>query len=371
MKTLLKGGTVFQNGRFSRVDVLADSGVVVDIQPDLPESSGDLVFFLHGAHLLPGLADIHVHFRQPGAGYKETISTGTAAAAHGGFTLVCPMPNVDPPPDTPAHLEQQLTIIRRDARVPTVPYACITLGRQGRQLVDMAALAGQVAGFSDDGGGVQSDDMMRAAMRAAAACGAVICAHCEDDSLVKGGVIHAGAFAAAHGFAGIASESEWRQIERDIALVAETGARYHICHVSTKEGVALVRAAKKRGLPVSCETAPHYLCFCDEDLQDDGRFRMNPPIRAREDQEALIAGVADGTIEVIATDHAPHSAEEKSGGLAASLMGVVGLETALAACYTQLVLGGHLSLEALVQRMSIGPRQVLGLAPVAIAVGQP
>ncbi|NLW78640.1 MAG: dihydroorotase [Ruminococcaceae bacterium] len=371
MKTLLKGGMVFRDGVFLQQDVLIENGIVVSLQPDVPEQSGDLVFFLPGCHLLPGLADIHVHLREPGFSYKETFSTGTLAAARGGFTLVCAMPNVTPPPDTPEHLAVQQQLIAENAVVPVLPYGCLTLGRAGHKVCDIAAMAAGVAGFSDDGSGVQEDAVMRKAMQAAARAGALVCVHCEDDSLLQGGVVHAGAWAKAQGLPGIASASEWQPIARDIALAAETGARYHVCHVSTKEGVALVRGAKARGLKVSCETAPHYLYFCDEDLRDDGRFRMNPPIRSRADQEALLAGVADGTIEVIATDHAPHSAEEKGRGIAGSLMGVVGLETALAACYTKLVLGGYITLETLVRRMATAPRRLVGQPDNAIAVGAP
>lgn len=360
---------------FERRDVLLSDGIVIrianDISPDSPDLMGGRVFFLPGCHLLPGLCDVHVHFRVPGNPEKETVATGTRAAAAGGFTAVCAMPNLSPAPDSLEHLAVQQQLIKKDALVQVLPYGCITQGRLGKQLVDMPALAGRVAGFSDDGSGVQGNAMMREAMLLAKSCGSFICAHCEDESLLHGGVIHAGGYAQSHGLPGIASESEWGQLKRDLELAQATGARYHACHMSTRESVQLLREAKAKGLPVSGETAPHYLMFCDDDLQDDGGFKMNPPIRAKEDREALLQAVADGTLEVIATDHAPHTAEEKSRGLAASLNGVVGLETSFAACYTTLVKSGRMPLHTLVQRMSTTPRQLVGLANNAIAEGQP
>ena len=305
---------------------------------------------------------MHVHLREPGFSEKETIATGTAAAAHGGYTTVCPMPNLNPAPDSPEHLEAELALIRRDAVVRVLPYGSITRGQKGRgELVDFGALAGEVVGFSDDGRGVQGEELMAEAMRRAAAVGKPIVAHCEVDELLKGGYIHDGVYCREHGHKGICSESEWRQVERDIKLAAETGCQYHVCHVSTKESVELIRRAKAAGLKVSGETAPHYLLLCDEDLQEDGRFKMNPPLRSREDRAALIAGVADGTIEVIATDHAPHTAEEKSRGLAGSAMGIVGLECAFPLMYKYMVLPGTLTLEKLVALMSDNPRRIFGL----------
>ena len=271
---------------------------------------------LTGCHVLPGLVDVHVHLREPGFSEKETIATGTAAAAHGGYTTVCPMPNLNPAPDSPEHLEAELALIRRDAVVRVLPYGSITRGQKGRgELVDFGALAGEVVGFSDDGRGVQGEELMAEAMRRAAAVGKPIVAHCEVDELLKGGYIHDGVYCREHGHKGICSESEWGQIARDVRLAEETGCAYHVCHVSTKESVSIIREAKRRGVNVTCETGPHYLTFTEDDLQEDGRFKMNPPLRSREDRDALIEGLLDGTIDMIVTDHAPHSREEKARGL--------------------------------------------------------
>ena len=310
---------------------------------------------------LPGLADVHVHFREPGFSYKETIKTGSEAALAGGYTAVCTMPNLKPAPDSLENLRQQLDIIERDAVIKVIPYATITRQRLGHELVDYAALAPYVAGFSDDGSGVQDEDVMRAAMKGIAPTGKILAAHCEVNSLLRGGYIHDGEYARKNGHRGICSESEWREIERNIRLAAETSCRLHICHISTAESVALIRDARKAGIEVTCETGPHYLTFCDEDLQEHGRFKMNPPIRSRRDRDALVEGIVDGTIECIATDHAPHSADEKSRGLEKSAMGVVGLETALAAVYTTLVKPGIISLEKLVEIMSTNPRRIFGI----------
>ena len=315
-----------------------------------------------GALLSYGFADIHVHFREPGAPEKETILSGSLAAARGGYTTVCAMPNLDPVPDTEEHLQAELDIIRRDARIEVLPYCSITTGRKGLQLVDMGALKKSCAAFSDDGSGVQRDAMMRSAMEAAAREDVVIAAHCEDNTLLHGGYIHDGRYCAAHGHKGICSESEWGQIKRDLLLCEETGCRYHVCHISCAESVELIRQAKARGVRVTCETGPHYLSLCEDDLQEDGRFKMNPPLRRAEDREALIEGLRDGTIDAIATDHAPHSAEEKSRGLAGSAMGVVGLETAFAVVYTDLVLTGKVSLERVVEALTAGPRRAFRLA---------
>ena len=311
--------------------------------------------------IFPGFVDVHVHLREPGFSYKETIATGTAAAARGGYTAVCPMPNLDPVPDSPETLERQLDIIRRDARITVLPYGAITAGERGEVLADMEAMAPCVAGFSDDGRGVQSPDMMRAAMVKAKALGKPIAAHCEDNSLLKGGYIHDGEYARAHGHRGICSESEWGQIARDLELAHETGCAYHVCHISTRESVELIRKAKAAGVDVTCETAPHYLLLDDSMLREDGRFKMNPPLRDKEDREALLEGIVDGTIDMVATDHAPHSDEEKSRGLEKSLMGVVGLETAFPILYTYLVLPGVITLERLVGLMSINPRKRFGI----------
>ena len=310
---------------------------------------------------LPGFVDMHVHLREPGFSYKETIRTGTQAAAAGGFTTVCTMPNLDPVPDSPETLKIQTDIIERDAIINVIPFASITKGRRGDDLVDYSALAPLVAGFSDDGSGVQDAGVMREAMQEIAPTGKILAAHCEVNELLRGGYVHNSEHLLARGHKGICSESEWREIERDILLAKDTGCRLHICHLSTQEGVELVREAKRDGITVTAETAPHYLLFCDEDVREDGRFKMNPPIRCREDREALREGVADGTIDIVATDHAPHSHEEKCRGLQKSAMGVVGLETAFAAVYTTMVKSGIITLERLVQLMCIRPRQILGL----------
>ena len=318
-------------------------------------------FYVYSMVTLPAFADLHVHFREPGQTWKETIRTGSLAAARGGYTLVCAMPNLNPVPDSLEHLAVEQEAIDRDALIRVLPYGSITKGRQGRELVDFHALKGGCVAFSDDGSGVQSPEMMREAMRAAAAEDVIIAAHCEDNTLLRGGYIHDGRYCREHGHKGICSESEWGQIARDVELAAETGCRYHVCHISTVESVDIIRQAKKSGVKVTCETAPHYLTLCEDDLQEDGRFKMNPPLRTADDREALIEGLADGTIDVIATDHAPHSAEEKSKGLAGSAMGIVGLETAFPVLYTRLVRTGRLSLDRLVEALAIAPRRIFRL----------
>ena len=311
--------------------------------------------------IVPGLCDVHVHFREPGFSYKETIASGSAAAAHGGYTAVCTMPNLDPVPDSAEHLQVQLDAIKRGAAIKVLPYGAITVGEKGERLADMEAISDKVCAFSDDGKGVQNDEMMREAMTAAKRLGKIIAAHCEDNSLLFGGYIHDGEYARMHGHRGISSASEYKQIERDLRLAEETGCAYHVCHISTKESVELIRQAKARGVNVTCETAPHYLVLCDEDMQEDGRFKMNPPLRSREDKKALIEGIKDGTIDMIATDHAPHSAEEKGRGLEKSLMGVVGLETAFPVLYTELVMKNIITLDRLVELMSFKPKERFGI----------
>ena len=318
-------------------------------------------FYVYSMVTLPAFADLHVHFREPGQTWKETIRTGSLAAARGGYTLVCAMPNLNPVPDSLEHLAVEQEAIDRDALIRVLPYGSITKGRQGRELVDFHAHKGSCVAFSDDGSGVQRPEMMREAMRAAAAEDVIIAAHCEDNTLLRGGYIHDGRYCREHGHKGICSESEWGQIARDVELAAETGCRYHVCHISTVESVDIIRQAKKSGVKVTCETAPHYLTLCEDDLQEDGRFKMNPPLRTADDREALIEGLADGTIDVIATDHAPHSAEEKSKGLAGSAMGIVGLETAFPVLYTRLVRTGRLSLDRLVEALAIAPRRIFRL----------
>lgn len=324
-------------------------------------ADGGLLSAVENYIIVPGLCDVHVHFREPGFSYKETIASGSAAAAHGGYTAVCMMPNLDPVPDSAEHLQVQLDAIKRGAAIKVLPYGAITVGEKGEKLADMEAMSDKVCAFSDDGKGVQNDEMMREAMTAAKRLGKIIAAHCEDNSLLFGGYIHDGEYARMHGHRGISSASEYKQIERDLRLAEETGCAYHVCHISTKESVELIRQAKARGVDVTCETAPHYLVLCDEDMQEDGRFKMNPPLRSREDKKALIEGIKDGTIDMIATDHAPHSTEEKGRGLEKSLMGVVGLETAFPVLYTELVTKNIITLDRLVELMSFKPKERFGI----------
>ena len=311
--------------------------------------------------VFPGFCDVHVHFREPGFSYKETIASGSLAAARGGYTAVCTMPNLSPVPDSAEHLKMQTDIIARDAVIDVFPYAAITVGQKGEMLSDMEAMADACIAFSDDGRGVQSEDMMREAMKRAAAMGKMIVAHCEVNDLLHGGYIHDGAYAKAHGHKGICSESEYAQIERDLRLVKETGCAYHVCHISAKESVDLIRRAKAEGVNVTCETAPHYLVMDDSDLGEHGRFKMNPPLRSASDREALVAGIVDGTIDMIATDHAPHSAEEKAKGLAGSAFGIVGIETALPLVYTKLVKTGVITMERLMELLVYNARLRFGI----------
>ena len=329
-------------------------------QSDLP--LGSIASFDDSKYVtLPGFCDVHVHFREPGFCYKEDMETGSKAAAAGGYTAVCTMPNLNPVPDSVGHLAVQLEAIREKACIPVYPYGAITVAELGREMADLEGMAKDVIAFSDDGKGVQSDDMMREAMVRAKALGKMIVAHCEVNALLEGGYIHKGDYAAAHGHRGICSESEWKQIERDIALVRETGCAYHVCHISTKESVELIRKAKAEGLDVTCEVGPHYLVMDDGDLQEEGRFKMNPPLRSPADREALLAGLLDGTIDMVATDHAPHSAEEKSRGLEKSAFGIVGLETAFPILYTKLVKPGIMTMDTLLDRMVYAPRKRFGI----------
>ena len=353
---LLKGGKVFSGNLLRDTDILIRDGVIKELSSDLPVSDDAALVDATSLIVSPGLVDVHVHFREPGFTHKETIRTGSLAAARGGYTTVCTMPNLDPVPDSPAHLAVELDAIRRDAVVDVLPYCSITKGRLGRELVDMESLKDKCVAFSDDGSGVQDDAVMLEAMRTAASLDCMIAAHCELNSLLKGGYINEGAYSAAHGHKGICAESEWAQIARDLELSAKTGCRYHVCHISTARSVALIREAKASGVPVTCETAPHYLTLCEDDLMEDGRFKMNPPLRTASDREALIEGFRDGTVDVIATDHAPHAAEEKSRGLEGSAMGIVGLETAFPVLYSRLVTTGIISLERLLDAMSVRPR---------------
>ncbi len=327
--------------------LLADNGVLFFDSPEYV--------------VLPGFCDVHVHFREPGFSYKETIRTGSLAAARGGYTAVCTMPNLKPVPDSVEHMKEQLALIERDGLIRIYPYAAITVNEAGEELSDMEGLAPLAVAFSDDGRGVQDEGMMEAAMRRAKALGKMIVAHCEVNALLHGGYIHDGEYARAHGHRGISSESEYRQIERDLALAKKTGCAYHVCHISAKESVSLIRAAKREGVDVTCETAPHYLVMDEGDLMDEGRFKMNPPLRGKADREALVEGLLDGTIDMIATDHAPHSAEEKSRGLEKSAFGIVGLETAFSLLYTKLVKPGILTLDRLVELLSTAPRRRFSL----------
>lgn len=350
-----------RNGLIERADVYVVDGKIARVAADVQPTEGDKIYDCTGLTIMSGLVDLHVHLREPGFSSKETIATGTAAAAHGGFTTVCSMPNLAPAPDTMENLQQQLDIIERDAVIKVLPYATITRKRAGDELVNFAELKPYVAGFSDDGTGVQTEEVMRQAMVEAAKTDTIIAAHCEVDELLRGGYIHDGEYAAKNGHRGICSESEWKQVERDIELAAEAGCRYHVCHISTKQTVELIRQAKARGVKITCETGPHYLTMCDMDLKEEGRFKMNPPIRSAEDRDALIAGLQDGTIDVVATDHAPHTAEEKSRGLERSAMGVVGIETSFAVIYTKLVKAGIISLEKAVEVLAEAPRKIFNL----------
>ena len=371
MNLLLTGGAVFLNGSFQNMDLAIDQGRIVSVFPSLPKE-GFSVIELHNRLIVPGFVDVHVHLREPGFSYKETIYSGTSAAAAGGYTAVCAMPNLKPVPDSLENLRVQLDLIRKNAKVHVYPYGAITCGEKGEALADLAAMAPYVTGFSDDGRGVQSEEIMRAAMTLAKTLDKPIVAHSEDESLLtKGWAVHDGDFARRNNLPGNAPASEWKQVERDIRLVRETGCRYHVCHISTKESVALIRAAKAEGLPVTCETGPHYLVMCDEDLQDEGRFKMNPPIRSAEDRDALVAGLLDGTVDCIATDHAPHSAEEKSRGLRGSLNGIVGLETAFPILYTNLVETGIVPLETVLNALCVNPRKIFSLPGGSIEEGAP
>ena len=371
MRYLLQNAQILSSGGvFRAADVLLSGGRIVSIGDRISCPADAVSIDLHKAVLFPGFVDVHVHLREPGFSYKETIRTGTLAAAHGGFAHVAAMPNLDPVPDCAAALAVQRAIIEKDALVHVHPYGAVSVGEKGERLADLEGLAPGVIAFSDDGRGVQSESLMREAMMQCRRLGKILAAHCEDNSLLHGGYIHDGAYARAHGHRGICSESEWGPIARDLRLAEETGCAYHVCHVSTKESVALIRAAKRRGVDVTCETAPHYLTFTDEDLQEDGRFKMNPPLRAREDRDALIEGLLDGTIDMLVTDHAPHSREEKARGLEKSAMGVVGLETSFAASYTALVQTGILPLGKLVDLMHGAPMRRFGCG-TELAEGQP
>lgn len=358
MTGLFKGKKIYHCGEFSSFDLAVKDGIIVD---SAELSSGAEIISFDNCLIFPGFADVHVHLREPGFSYKETIKSGTLASAHGGYTAVCSMPNLKPVPDSAENLAQQLDIIKRDACIAVYPYGSITVNQDGEVLSNMEGMAEDIIAFSDDGRGVQSDALMEEAMLKAKALGKMIVAHCEVNELLRGGYIHDGEYAKKHGHRGICSESEYAQIERDLRLAKKTGCAYHVCHISTKESVELIRQAKKEGVDVTCETGPHYLLLDDSDLQEEGRFKMNPPLRSREDRLALIEGIKDGTIDMIATDHAPHSAEEKGRGLEKSLMGIVGIETAFPLLYTHLVLGGVISLTKLTELLAINPKKRFGI----------
>ena len=360
-RLLIKGGTVVAEGVSRKADILVVDGKIATIGESLVADEQTEIFDAEGCIVTYGLADVHIHLREPGYSAKETITTGTRAAARGGVTTVCSMPNLQPAPDAPETIAIEQRMIDEQAVIEVLPFATISLNRAGRELANIEALRPLSVGYSDDGNGIQTEPLMREAMKRISAVDGLIAAHCENDSLLHAGYIHNGEYARLHGHKGICSESEWGPIKRDVVLAEEEGCRYHICHISTKESVEIIREAKQKCNHISCETAPHYLVLCDENLQEDGRFKMNPPLRAKEDREALIEGIKDGTIEVIATDHAPHTAEEKSRGLKGSMMGIVGIETSFAICYTHLVRKGVITIEKLIALMSENPRRIFRL----------
>ena len=370
MKLLFQNATIVTAGTSYVSDLLVADGKIEKIGKGMPVPDGCEVIDAHGKLLTYGLCDVHVHFREPGRPDKETILSGSQAAAAGGYTTVCTMPNLDPCPDTPEHLAEQQRDIDEAGLIDVLPYATLTVGRKGFVPVDMAALKPHVVAFSDDGSGIQDRGVMQQLMEQAVREDVIIAAHCEDNSLLHGGYIHAGCYAEAHGHRGIVSESEWGQIARDLEVAKATGCRYHVCHISTKESVDVIRRYKAQGVRVTCETAPHYLTLCEDDLREEGRFKMNPPLRSAGDRTALLEGLCDGTIDCIATDHAPHTAEEKGRGLANSPFGIVGLETSFAVLYTHLVLKGIISLERLVELMSDAPRRAFRISG-KLAEGEP
>ncbi len=362
MQVLLKNGTIYNGNGFNLADVLISDGVIVSISPSISISDfNGCIIDCNRFFIAPSFADIHVHLREPGFSYKATVRSETKAAAKGGYTAVCAMPNLKPSPDCYKNLKEELDIIKKDALIDVFPYGTITKGSRGEELAELEELAPYVFAFSDDGKGVQNDEMMKKAIAEIVRLGKPISAHCEVESLLSGGSVHEGEWAKEHGKKGISSESEWKMIERDIELLKGTDLRYNVCHISTRESVDIIRKAKQEGLNVTAETAPHYLTMTDSDIKDEGRFKMNPPIRGEEDRKALVEGFIDGTIDYLATDHAPHSKEEKEGKLEESLFGIVGLETAFAVVYTELVKSGKMSLETLIERMAVAPKKFIGL----------
>lgn len=370
MKTLLKNAMIFTEGKFIKSDLEITDRVITNISANIEANGFDVVYDLNNMYLLPGLIDVHTHLREPGFIYKETIATGSYAGAKGGYTSICAMPNLNPTPDCMENLQIELDAIEKDAKIHVYPYGTITVGEKGEELADLKGIADKVIAFSDDGHGVQKEGMMLEAMKQSKELGKMIVAHCEENSLLNGGYIHDGEYAKLHGHKGICSASEWVPIKRDIELSRETGCHYHVCHISTKESVELIRQAKKEGVPITCETGPHYLTMNDMQIKEEGRFKMNPPIRSEEDRLALIEGIKDGTIDLIITDHAPHSAEEKSKGLAGSAMGVVGLEVCFPVLYTNLVKPGIITLEKLLELMNSNATKIFGIGS-ELKVGAP
>lgn len=369
MKILLKNAMIFTNDGFEKNDLSITNEVITNISSNIEAVGFDVVYNLNNMYLLPGLIDVHTHLREPGFIYKETIATGSMAGARGGYTSICAMPNLNPTPDSMKNLQVELDAIKKDAKINVYPYGTITKGEKGQVLADLEDISNYVIAFSDDGQGVQSEEMMLTAMIKAKKLNKMIVAHCEDNSLLNRGYIHDGEYAKLHDHKGICSESEWGPIKRDIELSRKTGCHYHVCHISTKENVELIRNAKKDGVNITCETGPHYLTLNDMNLQEEGRFKMNPPIRSEEDRQALIEGIKDGTIDMIITDHAPHSAEEKSKGLAGSSMGVVGLEVAFPVLYTKLVKTGVITLKKLIDLMNTNPRKIFKIG-TEIKIGE-
>ena len=370
MKTLLKNAMIYTEGKFIKSDLEITDRVITNISANIEANGFDVVYDLNNMYLLPGLIDVHTHLREPGFIYKETIATGSYAGAKGGYTSICAMPNLNPTPDCMENLQIELDAIEKDAKIHVYPYGTITVGEKGEELADLKGIADKVIAFSDDGHGVQKEGMMLEAMKQAKELGKMIVAHCEENSLLNGGYIHDGEYAKLHGHKGICSASEWVPIKRDIELSRQTGCHYHVCHISTKESVELIRQAKKEGVPITCETGPHYLTMNDMQIKEEGRFKMNPPIRSEEDRLALIEGIKDGTIDLIITDHAPHSAEEKSKGLAGSAMGVVGLEVCFPVLYTNLVKPGIITLEKLLELMNSNATKIFGIGS-ELKVGAP
>ena len=374
MKTLIKNGQInTRKNMTTPAEIWIEDGRIKAIGTGFSEAEFDEVFDAKGQLITPGLVDVHVHLREPGFTYKETIEAGTRSAARGGFTTVCAMPNLNPVPDTAEKLRQVYDIIRKDAVVKVLQYAPITENLRSEKLVDQEALVEEGAfAFTNDGVGVQTAGTMYLAMKEAAKNNKALVAHTEDESLLFGGVMHAGKKAEELGLPGILSVTESSQIARDLLLAEATGVHYHVCHVSTKESVRVIRDAKKTGIQVTAEVSPHHLILIDEDIPEDfGFWKMNPPLRGREDREALIEGLLDGTIDCIATDHAPHGLEEKSQSFMKSPFGIVGSETAFQLIYTHFVETGRFTLEQVINWLAVKPAEIFGLNAGTLTVGAP